>query len=70
MVLVEATNGKLGYVYHDELLGPTFTSPQEAVEYSREQAEKGEGRVLDVYETDGETIIGEFVLSPGKKSTG
>lgn len=52
LILAQATNGEIGYVYNDELDGETPASPEEA---------KNEpGYVINVYESDGQTVIGEF----------
>lgn len=67
LIEVEATNGAVGYVYRDHLDEATgvtamagFRSPEEAVEW---QATVGqEDQVIAVYEADGRTVVGEFVV--------
>lgn len=56
--LAEATNGKIGYVYREDLEGEQPSCPEEAVTWN----ETHKGFVINVYESDGETIIGEFVV--------
>jgi hypothetical protein len=53
-----ATNGKLGYVYSKDLQGPEINNPEEALEYM--ESVKGTTLIVPVYESDGETVIGEF----------
>lgn len=55
LVAVQATNGKLGYVYASQLDGPTPTSPAQAVAENNQPA-----RTIPVYESDGKTMIGQF----------
>jgi hypothetical protein len=58
LLSVIATNGKLGYAYSRELQGPEINNPQEAMEYMEKM--KGTTLMVPVYESDGETVIGEF----------
>ncbi|WP_251305105.1 hypothetical protein [Georgenia satyanarayanai] len=65
LIEVEATNGKLGYVYREELdkaTGETaaqdFTTPQDALEWQEEN--RGKTHTLPVYLSDGTSQIGEF----------
>lgn len=67
LILAEANNGLLGYVYREDLMGPAYMSPQEAYAAIRQNA--GEARVINVYKTDGVTVIGEFILTPGTETT-
>lgn len=59
LVAVLATNGKVGYASARALEGPTPTSPSEALAWQ-------DGAQLDVdvpvYESDGRTVIGKFVV--------
>lgn len=64
LIKAEATNGRVGYVLSADLLGPAFSSPQEASGYSAAVAARG-GVTIPVYESDGATVVGEFVMSPG-----
>ncbi len=52
LVAVEATNGRSGYVYATDLAQDTPASPAADT--------TGTVRVIPVYESDGETVIGEF----------
>lgn len=64
LLLVEATNGNTGYVLVSELEnddGSKVNNPSEAIEYMKEK-EKAGPRVIDVYESDGETVIGKFEI--------
>lgn len=67
LLQVEATNGKIGYVDRhllDELTGANVSSPEEAVEWQKQQDAAGQGVILiPVYESDGITVIGEFPIS-------
>jgi hypothetical protein len=67
LIAVVATNGRDGYVYADDLDGPEFTSPAEALAWQEEHA--GETTSLPVYLADGVTQIGEFVLAPTTTSS-
>jgi hypothetical protein len=58
LVSVIATHGKLGYAYSKDLRGPEINNPQEAMEYM--ETMKGTTLMVPVYESDGETVIGEF----------
>lgn len=65
LIGVYASNGKQGYVWNTELDKATgapsqFASPEEALAW---QAESGrENRSIPVYESDGKTVVGEFVI--------
>lgn len=65
LISVVTTDGKLGYVYADELneaSGRTastgFTSPADARAW--QEAREGTVALIPVYESDGETVVGEF----------
>lgn len=66
LVLVSATNDRTGYVYEKDLAwaenggGPEPTSPAEAL--ARQAANEGKAWVVPVYESDGTTTVGEFVV--------
>ena len=52
-----------GYVYADDLRGPVPTSPEEVLAIMNA---RGEGpRTIPLYKSDGRTVIGEFLVSPG-----
>lgn len=58
LVLVIATNGQRGYAYATDLAGPEINNPEEALGYM--ESMKGTTLTVPVYESDGETVIGEF----------
>lgn len=62
LIPVSTTDGEFGYAYVADMntAWPEPTSPEHAVEMQEERA--GEGVSLPVYESDGETVIGEFVI--------
>lgn len=62
LVQVEADNGKIGYVYRDELEENTVAVPEEAINSSNESVR------LKVYESDGITVIGYFTLGESMNS--
>lgn len=67
LIGVVATNGKEGYVYKEDFVDEYIPqSPEEAVEYMKVLEElNNQGiyfRIIPVYESDGETVIGEFEL--------
>lgn len=58
LVLVEATNGKQGYVKKTDLEPPaSINTPEEAIAYSKQNAA---GRLLTVYASDGKKVVGQF----------
>lgn len=63
LIGVVATNGRTGYAYSEDLEnagGPPPTSPEEAG--ARQSANAGKTFTVPVYESDGETRIGEFTI--------
>ncbi|MCL2317355.1 MAG: hypothetical protein FWC46_09780 [Actinomycetia bacterium] len=71
LVLVVATNGKTGYVRQTDLAaaeGANVSSPEEAVAWQKAkdaQAAAGHGAtVIPVYDSDGTTKVGVFVVGP------
>ncbi|TFD52170.1 hypothetical protein E3T55_06820 [Cryobacterium frigoriphilum] len=67
LIAVVATNGNNGYVHSADLArvdgseqAATFTSPEQALEWQDSMA--GEAVSVPVYESDGETRIGEFTV--------
>ncbi len=67
LLSVIATNGKVGYSYSQELneasgrtAAEKFTSPEDALVW--QEARLGKSFAVPVYEADGETVIGEFVI--------
>ena len=66
LIATYATNGRSGYVYADELDGYQRTSPTDALRWQEEHGD--ESRSVTVYESDGPTVVGEFVIEPGSGS--
>jgi hypothetical protein len=66
LILATATNGKDGYVLRTDLEGPMPGSPQEAL--SQQAAQAGKDRVIPVYQSDGTTQIGVFVIQAGSST--
>lgn len=60
LIAVLTTDGTQGYAYASELDGPVPTSPADAL--AQQEAEAGRSRSVPVYESDGETVIGEFLV--------
>jgi len=67
LIRAVATNGKEGYVKKTELeeadgtaASRGFTSPEDALRW--QEANRGD-RYVPVYEVDGETVIGEFLIA-------
>lgn len=70
LIAVIATNGRAGYVHRAELeeangtaAAREFTSPEDALQWQEERA--GKTFTVPVYEADGTTPIGEFVIASG-----
>jgi hypothetical protein len=62
LILAEGPDGTLGYVYASDLEGDFVPqTPDEAISW--QNAHIGEDRVIPLYAVDGETVIGEFVVS-------
>lgn len=63
LIAVYTTDGKHGYAYVKDLDGPLPpTSPADAL--AQQEANEGKTRSVPVYESDGETLIGEFISGP------
>ena len=58
LIAVYATNGHRGYAYVKDLDVPPPTSPADAL------TQEDRSRTVPVYESDGETVIGEFTSGP------
>jgi hypothetical protein len=59
-----ATNGRVGFVRREDLTDPLPTSLEEARQIS---ARPPQSRAIPVYEVDGKTVIGQFVIEGGDK---
>jgi hypothetical protein len=64
LILVVATNGREGYAYSSELNGELPKSPADAARVSA----ANKGRAIPVYQSDGVTRVGEFVIGHAPKS--
>lgn len=63
LIAVYTTDGQQGYAYVKDLDGPLPpTSPADALVW--QEANEGKTRSVPVYESDGETLIGEFITGP------
>ena len=58
LLLAEGVNGKVGYVKQDDLDGPQPKTPEEAVRLTK----GAKPREIPLYNEDGETIIGKFIV--------
>ena len=64
LIKAEATNGKTGYISRTEMEavdGSHVQNPSEALAYMEWKEDNGPF-VINVYEKDGKTVIGEFVI--------
>jgi predicted outer membrane repeat protein len=67
LILVEATNGKQGYVKKTDLEPPaSIKTPEQAMAYSKQNAA---GRMLTVYAEDGKTVVGQFRVGGDPRAT-
>jgi hypothetical protein len=63
LILVEATNGRVGYSLRTDLEDPDPSTPEEAVRL--QAAQGGRPREIPVYLVDGKTEIGVFLVEHG-----
>lgn len=70
LIAVIASNGRGGYVHRTDLeeadgtaAAREFSSPEEALRWQEERA--GKTFTVPVYEADGTTLIGEFIIASG-----
>lgn len=59
LIQTEATNGAIGYVYEKDLAAYVPTDPSEAAQANEINSD---GYTVTVYESDGVTPVGEFVV--------
>ncbi|MGD9570052.1 MAG: hypothetical protein AB7V48_17375 [Sedimentibacter sp.] len=59
LIAAQGTDGTYGYVLSEDLNGPEFNTPEEAVKW--QETNKGK-REIPLYANDGKTIIGKFEL--------
>lgn len=63
LIAAQATDGRTGYVYANQLQGAQQTSPSQAAANNRP------ARAVTVYEADGKTSIGQFIVGAGAATT-
>jgi hypothetical protein len=69
LLAVIATNGRAAYVYADDLAGGPNADPTSPAEALEQQEARGDRTVtIPAYESDGETVAGEFAVSGGEGS--
>jgi hypothetical protein len=68
LIAVTATSGVHGYAYAGDLEPPGISSPEEALAW--QEASRGLSFSVPVYESDGETVIGEFTWEGPPDLTG
>ncbi len=62
-------NGKQGYVRNSELIGEAPSSPEEAIRIQEERRANGNPpMVVNVYESDGVTVIDTFTIGSSEPS--
>ena len=61
LVLATGTRGETGYIKNEDL-NKTFSTPEEAIAWTQSHQEP---YTIPLYEKDGETQIGEFLVTPG-----
>lgn len=67
LILVETTDGKTGYARKVDMDGPNFKSPEAALAWQRAHANAA--RRIPVFNADGMTVIGQFVIGGEGTST-
>jgi hypothetical protein len=63
LIAAQAANGRDGYVYANQLQGPQPTTPSQAA------ADNQPARAVTVYQADGKTPIGQFIVGEGAATT-
>lgn len=67
LVLVQATNGRRGYVLSrvlNEVTGANVSTPAEAVAWQAKQQGRTASVFIPVYDDSGTVVIGEFEVAP------
>lgn len=59
LIAAQGIDGTYGYILSNDLYGPEFSTPEEAVNWQKKHNGK---RVIPLYASDGKTVIGEFEL--------
>lgn len=63
LIAVYGDNGKVGYAYPADLDGEQPSCPEEAAKMMEERAKNGNPpRVINVYDSDGRTVIDTFTI--------
>lgn len=63
LIKARGINGKTGYIRLSEVNGEDPKTPEEALA----QEVKDKGREINVYESDGKTVIDKFVIGKGEQ---
>lgn len=66
LIAAIASNGKRGYVKRIDMESPRPKNPEEAVALTK--ANEGKTKTVPVYDQEGQTVIGEFVMGGGTSS--
>ena len=64
LIWARGIDGTSGYVKSSDLFGPTPSSPEEALKLQELEEAKGL-YTIPLYDSDGETVIGEFMMGGG-----
>lgn len=65
LILATGKDGTQGYVYSKDLYNDGgVKTPEQAIKYQNEYA--GKSRIIPLYASDGKTVIGKFIIGPGK----
>ncbi len=67
LISARGIDGTIGYVKGTDVFEPTPSSPEEAVKRQLEKEARGLYTV-PLYDSDGKTVIGEFMMGTGKES--
>ncbi|GEM_PF-1061825 len=59
LIAAQGIDGTYGYILSNDLDGPEFSTPEEAVNWQKKHNGR---RVIPLYASDGKTVIGEFDL--------
>ncbi|ABR50166.1 hypothetical protein Amet_4084 [Alkaliphilus metalliredigens QYMF] len=62
LIKARGSNGALGYVRSKDLEPEAANNPEEAIKKQKEKQKNKDTKKIPLYEVDGKTVIGEFVL--------
>ena len=69
LILATGENGVVGYVRVADLEGAVPASPEEALAIQEQREDDGyTGRYIDLFDLDGETVIGRFFVQAGSET--